>query len=274
MRHVVALLLMFVAAAAVAAEPAKEVESAIEVLNEAFAKGDVAKVRSLMAPNHLAITPFAGKQSLEEQLRTLPELKYDKYSAGPMSANTVSDACVLLTYALKVKGTFRGKPLPSNCIVAAVWVKNNGKWQELQYQETSVAEDSTGDAQLLNELTALEKQSWEATMKDDTKFFEAFLADETTGVLADGSVIGREQILKNLDELHVKKYTMGKTTLVRISEDAAMILYPASYEAVHKGVEERFSAVNSSALYVRRGGKWKQLFYQETVTGKKTAEDR
>lgn len=274
MRRLIALLLMFVAAAAVAAEPAKEVESAIEVLNEAFAKGDVAKVRSLMAPNHLAITPFAGKQALEEQLRTLPELKYDKYSAGPMSANTVSDSCVLLNYTLKVKGTYQGKPLPSNCIVAAVWVKNDGKWQELQYQETAVAEDSANDAQLLNELTALEKQSWEATMKDDTKFFEAFLADEATGVLADGSVIGRKQIIKNLDEFHVKKYTMGKTTLLRISEDAAMILYPASYEAVHKGVEEKFSSVNASALYVRRSGKWRQLFYQETSTGKNPAEDR
>ena len=53
MRYLIALLLMFVAAAAGAAEPAKEVEAAIEELNEAFTKGDVAKVRSLMAPNHL-----------------------------------------------------------------------------------------------------------------------------------------------------------------------------------------------------------------------------
>jgi len=266
MHYLAALLLIFVAAASDAADPAKEVESAMEMLNDAFAKRDVAKVRSLMAPNHLAITPFAGRQQLDDQLRTLPDLKYEEYSAGPMAATTVSDTCVLLTYALKVQGTYKGKPLPSNCLAAAVWVKNDGKWQELQYQETAVKEDSATDIQLLNELTALEKQSWEATLKNDTEFFEGFLADEATGVLADGSVIGRKQIITNLDDLHLKKYTMGKTSLLRISEDAAMILYPASYEAVHKGVQERYSAVNCSALYVRRSGKWRQLLYRETAT--------
>jgi len=260
-------LLIFIAAVSYAADPAKEVESAMEILNDAFAKRDVAKVRSLMAPNHLAITPFAGKQQLDDQLRTLTDLKYDKYSAGPMSATTVSETCVLLTYALKVQGTYKGRPLPSNCLVAAVWVKNDGKWQELQYQETVVKEDPATDIQLLNELTALEKQSWDAMMKDDLKFFEAFLADEATGMLADGSVIGRKQIIANLDELRLKKYTMEKTSLLRFSEDAAMILYPASYEAVHKGVHVRYPAVNCSALYVRRSDKWRQLFYQETATG-------
>lgn len=274
MRYLAALLLIFVAASSDAADPAKEVESAMEMLNDAFAKRDVAKVRSLMAPNHLAITPFAGKQQLDDQLRTLTDLKYDKYSAGPMSATTVSDTCVVLTYALTVQGTYEGRPLPSNCLVAAVWVKNDGKWQELQYQETAVKEDSATDIQLLNELTTLEKQSWDATMKDDMQFFEAFLADKATGMLADGSVIGRKQIIKNLDDLHLKKYTMGKTSLLRISEDAAMILYPASYEAVHKGVQESYSAVNCSALYVRRSGKWRQLFYQETAKGNNPAADK
>jgi len=130
-----------------------------------------------------------------------------------------------------------------------------------------MAEESAADAKLLQELTALEKQSWEATLTDDKDFFRDFLAPEAKGMLADGSIIDRDGIIKNLDDLHVKKYTMGKGSLLRVSQDAVMLLYPASYEAVHKGVEEKFSAVNSSALYVQRGGKWKQLFYQETPTG-------
>jgi hypothetical protein len=261
--------LLLVASASTAADPAKEVVSAIEMLNEAFENRDVVKVRSLMAPNHLAITPFAGKQLLEEQLRTLPDLKYDKYSAGPMSATAVSDSCVTLTYTLKVQGTYQGKPLPSDCFVAAVWVKNDGRWQELQYQETEMTVDSVTDMQVLDELTALEKQSWEATLKDNRDFFETFLADEAKGMLADGSVIGRKQIIKNLDDMHLKKYTMGKTSILRVGKDAAMILYPASYEAVHKGVQEKYSSVNCSALYVRRNGSWKQLFYQETASNEK-----
>ena len=132
---------------------------------------------------------------------------------------------------------------------------------------SAVAQESAVDAKLLEELTALERQSWEATLTDNKDFFRDFLAPEAKGMLADGSIIDRDGIIKNLDDLHVKKYTMGKGSLLRVSQDAVMLLYPASYEAVHKGVEEKFSAVNSSALYVQRGGKWKQLFYQETPTG-------
>jgi len=140
MRYLIAILFALIASTTNADDPTKEVESAMEVLNDAFTAQDAAKIRALMAPNHLAITPFAGKQSLEEQLRTLPELKYDEYSASPMSATIVNEACVLVTYTLKAKGSFKGKPVPSHCLVAAVWVKNDGKWQELHYQETAVVE--------------------------------------------------------------------------------------------------------------------------------------
>lgn len=271
MRALFTLSLIFISTLSLAADPAPEVQSAIERLNDAFEHRDVAKARALMAPQHVAITPFAGRQQLEDQLRTLPELKYEKYKAGPISATPVGDACVLLTYSLQAQGTYRGKPLPTDCLVSSVWVKTEGKWQELHYQETVVPAESAADQQLRETLTALEKQSWEATMVDDVKFFRGFLADDATGLLADGTIINREQLIKNLDEIHVKKYTMGKTTLLRVGHDSAMIVYPASYEAVHKGVEARFSAVNCSALYVRRGGKWQQLFYQETPTGQTPA---
>jgi len=138
------LLLCLVVPAADAVEPSKvelskEVEAAMGVLNEAFTAHDVDKVRSLMTPNHLAVTPFAGKQTLDEQIRTLADLDYEEYEAGPMSTTTIDDSCVLVTYALKAKGTYRGKPVPSQCHVVAVWVKSDGKWRELHYQETAVA---------------------------------------------------------------------------------------------------------------------------------------
>lgn len=265
MRYLSALLVLFVVSAVDAADPVSDVKSAIESLNDAFAKQDATKVRSLMAPNHFAITPFAGMQRLDDQLRTLPDLKYDKYSPGPMSVTTVTETCVLLAYELNVQGTYRGKPLPSNSLVTALWVENEGKWQELQYQETAVNEDSATDAQLLNDLTILEKRSWEATTKGDKEYFKAILADKATCLLADGTVIDRKKMIENLDDLHLKTYTIGKASLLRVSEDTAVILYPASYEAERKGVRESYSAVNCSVLYVRRSGKWAKLLYQETA---------
>ena len=45
-----------------------------------------------------------------------------------------------------------------------------------------------------------------------------------------------------------------------------MVLYRASFEGVHKGKTLSTSGVESSSLYVRRDGKWLEIFYQETAT--------
>lgn len=132
-----ALLALLHTSTAQGADPVKEVESALDALNAAFTAQDATKIRALMAPDHLAVTTYGGQQTVEEQLQNLAELKYDEYSAGPMSARVVSEACVIINYALSTKGTYRGKALPSHCLVTAVWVKNDGNWQEMNYQETA-----------------------------------------------------------------------------------------------------------------------------------------
>jgi hypothetical protein len=91
-----------------------------------------------MAPDHLAITPYAGKQNVKEQLRTLADLDYKEYSAGPMSINVVNSTCAVVTYKRKLKGDYKGKPMPAHNLVASVWVKDGGQWKELHYQETPV----------------------------------------------------------------------------------------------------------------------------------------
>jgi hypothetical protein len=39
---------------------------------------------------------------------------------------------------LAMEGKAGGKPLPSRCLAASLWVKSEGKWRELHYQETPV----------------------------------------------------------------------------------------------------------------------------------------
>ena len=124
----------------------------------------------------------------------------------------------------------------------------------------------TGEERLLAELTALERSSWEATLKDDKEFFRTYMAPEFKGFFADGTVAGREEFIRNMDDFHLVKYTMGDVSLLRINENAVMVLYRASFEGVHKGKTLSTSGVESSSLYVRRDGKWLEIFYQETAT--------
>ena len=123
-----------------------------------------------------------------------------------------------------------------------------------------------GDERLLAELTALERASWEATLKDDKEFFRTYMAPEFKGLFADGTVADREDFLRNMDDFHLVKYSMGDVSLLRINEHAVMVLYRAGFEGVHKGKKLSQSGVESSSLYVRRDGKWLEIFYQETAT--------
>ena len=138
MRYLIAIVLLMQSPFVMADDPAMEVKLAAEKLNTAFEKHDANVIRSLMMPDHLAITPYEGKQNVKHQLRTLADLKYKEYSAGPMSVNVVNSTCAVVTYKLDLKGDYKGKPMPAHNLAASIWIKDGGKWRELHYQETPV----------------------------------------------------------------------------------------------------------------------------------------
>lgn len=121
------------------------------------------------------------------------------------------------------------------------------------------------DEGLRAELTALERASWEATVRDDKEFFRSYMAPEFKGFFADGTVAGREEFLRNLDDFQLAAYSMGEVSTLRISDNAVMVLYRVSFEGSHKGKRLPQTAVESSSLYVHRDGKWLEIFYQETA---------
>jgi hypothetical protein len=57
-RYVLSLLLLLHVSLALAADPAKEVKAAFDALNAAFEKHDAKTIRSLMSPDHVAISPM------------------------------------------------------------------------------------------------------------------------------------------------------------------------------------------------------------------------
>lgn len=136
----IAILVFATATAGYGADPAvKEVESAIKVLNDTFKTGNATNIKALMAEDHVAFTPWGGRQTRDEQIRTLPELKLTEYEPGPMTVTMLGADGALVAYSLKLKGTFEGKALPTRCYASAVWVKRGGKWLELHYQETAAS---------------------------------------------------------------------------------------------------------------------------------------
>ncbi len=116
----------------------KEVQQALDALNDAFTKQDLVKIKALTTEDQVAITPYFGHVSRAEHLKLIPELKYAEYKAGNMAFRALSKDVVLVNYSLTQKGTFKGNLIPTKNYVTSTWVRRDGKWLEAAYQETAL----------------------------------------------------------------------------------------------------------------------------------------
>ncbi|MBA4187157.1 MAG: hypothetical protein C0467_03980 [Planctomycetaceae bacterium] len=133
---VLATLLTAMGSPVNADEGAKEVEKAISALNDAFKAGVPGPIKLLLTEDHLSVTTWGGRQTRDESLKTLPELKLKEYAVSGMKVTLLSTEVALVTYSLGLKGTYKGKDVPEKNFASAVWVRKEGKWLEAYYQET------------------------------------------------------------------------------------------------------------------------------------------
>lgn len=137
------------------------------------------------------------------------------------------------------------------------------------FGQPSGAQPPAETTTLLTTLAKLEKDSWEAMKRQDAKFFQSFMADDFAGVFADGQAVTKRDFVEMLGEYKLVRYEMGEAKLLPVGPDAAFVLYPVKYEGTFKGQKVKVAGAQASSLYVRRNGKWVELFYQETEIAKK-----
>ncbi len=94
----------------------------------------------------------------------------------------------------------------------------------------------------------------------DVARFRAMLADDFTGVLADGRVIDRAEFLQQAAERPDARDLRLRDVVIRLYGDSALVAGAVSYRrADGTGVRTRYSSV-----YVRRGGRWQIVWVQWT----------
>ncbi len=123
-----------------AAEPSssaeKNVEALLRKLNDAFVKKDMETMRSLMSKDHVGILSCGDRLTREEQLSALDDLNLAGYTMHDVKLAMPAKDLIVVTYRAHQKGTWKGRALPSNLMVSAVWAHQDGKWLEVLYQET------------------------------------------------------------------------------------------------------------------------------------------
>jgi uncharacterized protein DUF4440 len=119
-------------------------------------------------------------------------------------------------------------------------------------------------AKLRDALLELEIASWQYTKDKNAAGMNGFLADDAVLLFFDGSRYTKAQMMKF--EFDVASFAVDRASaqVLMASPDVAILLYKVTYASGPKGGKPVTATVSASDAYVRRGGKWLSLFYQET----------
>jgi hypothetical protein len=120
------------------------------------------------------------------------------------------------------------------------------------------------DSVLQTVLEQREKQGWEAFKSKDRNGFSAIVTEDYTAVIADGN--GERDLQGTLDsmkEITINSYTLSEFKLTSLGSNAALLRYQASANYTI-GTQPISGKLAVSDIWVKRGGQWKSLRYQET----------
>lgn len=134
----------------------------------------------------------------------------------------------------------------------------------VQFPETKQSSTPSPDNRLKEMFEAKVKAEWEAIKNKDKKAYGDSLADDYQGVEVDGKgERTKVQALNELAEGNVASYILWGFKMIPLSADAAFVIYEVTEQFPPKSVV-RYSRVYIGELWVKRGGQWKELHYQET----------
>ena len=96
-----------------------------------------------LASNYIAVSPEEGRLDKAAALAQLQQLQLDDYTLGDVQTEMNSDTFVV-TYAIAMRGTFGGQPLPSEPVrMMTVWQKQKAGWMAIAHSvlgpETKIA---------------------------------------------------------------------------------------------------------------------------------------
>jgi hypothetical protein len=89
----------------------------------------------LVADNYVGIDN-TGISDRAELLKAMPDLHLLGYSMEDVKVMSVANGVALITYKVKLAGSYQGKDLKRPIYAASIWVKRGSKWLQTFNQET------------------------------------------------------------------------------------------------------------------------------------------
>jgi hypothetical protein len=120
-------------------------------------------------------------------------------------------------------------------------------------------------AKLREELMAHERENWEYLKTRNRAAMRHFLADDALLIFDGARYDKREFIDDHMTNYRLDSYDIDPNYALRaISPDVVVLLYRVTSRGAVRFDRTETDKVLVSSLYVRRGGKWWSVLYQET----------
>ena len=126
--------------------------------------------------------------------------------------------------------------------------------------KTAAADKKTQD-----ELIALEKEDWDVIKKKDWKAFDRLLSDDFVWMDDSGVILGRKESVEYFSGFDLADYSMEDIKVVMFSRDAGLLAYKVTLKGSFKGETLPSKPFYVGSAYVKRAGKWINVFAQSTL---------
>jgi len=119
------------------------------------------------------------------------------------------------------------------------------------------------EAKLEAHIIDIEKAGWNAFKTKNPAWFEE---NTTAGYLqvTEEGISNKSEVIKALNDCNLKSFTLDDFRLEKLNKGALILLYTATQDGMCDG-SKLPKKVRVSVNYVRRGGKWLEAFYMDTV---------
>lgn len=118
----------------------EQIKAYLEQSRQAALKGDSSFAEKNLADDYTRVTAEGKELTKSDVVNALKsgDVKYESIEPGDAKVRVYGNAAVA-TYTVQVKATNKGQDTSGNYRLTRVFVKRNGKWQEVAFHQTRVS---------------------------------------------------------------------------------------------------------------------------------------
>ena len=282
------------AAATPAASPAAVTDAEIIALDRQIWETIKAKNWDAFA-SHLADEAITvndtGIYDKAQAIEGLKKFDLTEYNLSDMKVVKLDADAAVLTYTVKTKATYEGKPTPDTpSRDTTVFVKRGGKWLAAAHLETYVeqppaaqtsaspgntnaaASNSNANAPAPTaspaataapapaNVTEAEKQVWDMLKAKNWDGFAAVLTSDFIEV-EPGGVSDKAGSVEGVKQVDFSTATLSDFKEVKLDADASILTYVVK----GRGKDWPPKGMRHTTVWVNRAGKWQAAFHQGTI---------